>query len=154
MPDKNWEIAGLRFHVKIDPYDLGYWSKVDGLSVKFEIAEYRSGDTKNRRWIEPCHTTWGTVKLSRATTLEYTQKVLRWLQATSFKSDDAWTGVITAYPLWYDEYGAESEQHKLEFPLMGILPVAWSGPQFDAGAGRLAMETLEIAHEGFLDPDH
>ena len=65
QPDKEPEITGMIFEVTIDGHDLGYWSKVDGLSVKFEVAEYRAGDGSNRRWIEPAFTTYSNVKLGR-----------------------------------------------------------------------------------------
>ena len=34
--------------------------------------------------------------------------------------------------------------------LFGVLPVRWAGPTLDVGASQVAMETLELAHEGFL----
>src|SRR4051794_24096230 len=52
-PDTDPEITAMIFEVIIDQYNLGYWSKVDGLGVKFELAEYRAGDGANYRWIEP-----------------------------------------------------------------------------------------------------
>ncbi len=62
------------FEVTIDGHDLGYWSKVDGLAVKFELAEYRAGDGDNYRWIEPAYTTYQNVRLGRMTTLKHTKR--------------------------------------------------------------------------------
>jgi phage tail-like protein len=149
QPDQNREIIGLRFEVLIDGHDLGFWTKVDGLSVKFEIAEYRAGNGNNLRWIEPAYTTFQNVKLGRVTTLKYTQRIMDWLQQTSFTSQKV-TATVIGYPAWHDQAG---QDFVVKWDLTGVLPVAWSGPQFDATTGRLATETLELAHEGFLHPD-
>ena len=47
-----------RFTVVIDngDYDLGSWSQVDGLDVKWDMAEYRAGDGGNDRWYFPANT--------------------------------------------------------------------------------------------------
>jgi phage tail-like protein len=149
IPNERYEIGGVWFHVLIDGhYDLGNWYRVEGLSVKFELAEYRAGDTGNRRWIEPAHTTYSNVKLSRATTLKYTKLVMDWLQETSFTRQEV-TAKITGVPLWHENL---NPKHIVTWNLRGVIPVSWSGPQFDASTGKMATETLELAHEGFLDP--
>jgi phage tail-like protein len=35
--------------------------------------------------------------------------------------------------------------------LDGVYPVKWTGPSLDAGGNQVAVETLELAHNGFLD---
>ena len=35
--------------------------------------------------------------------------------------------------------------------LHGVYPVKWTGPSLDAGGNQVAVETLELAHNGFLD---
>jgi phage tail-like protein len=148
-PDDNREIIGLRFEVQIDGQDLGFWTTVSGLSVKFQVAEYRAGDGNNMRWIEPSYTTYDNVKLGRVTTLKYTQRIMDWLQQTSFTSQKV-TACVIGYPAWHD---TAAQDYVVKWNLRGVLPVSWSGPQFDASTGKLASETLELAHEGFLDAD-
>jgi phage tail-like protein len=149
-PDAHPEMTSLIFDVHIDDHiDLGGWIKVDGLSVKFEIGEYRAGDGNNHRWIEPAYTTYSNVKLGRATTLKYTTEIMKWLQDTSFNSKKS-TAVIIGYPFWHNK---KDESLSVKWHLKGVLPVAWSGPQFDNQSGKVAIETLELAHEGFLDAD-
>jgi hypothetical protein len=38
----------------------------------------------------------------------------------------------------------------VEWDLKNVMPVRWSITGFDAGASRVATETLELAHLGFL----
>jgi phage tail-like protein len=148
-PDKEPEITGMIFEVTIDGHELGFWSKVDGLAVKFEIAEYRAGDGSNRRWIEPAYTTYTNVKLGRATTLRYTKQIMDWVQKSQFKSDKV-TAEIKGWPFWHKK---KDPSLAVKWTLHGVLPVAWSGPVFDNHGGAVAMETLELAHEGFLPPE-
>ena len=35
--------------------------------------------------------------------------------------------------------------------LHGVCPVKWTGPSLDAGGNQVASETLELAHNGFLE---
>jgi phage tail-like protein len=149
QPDKEPEITGMIFEVTIDGHDLGYWSKVDGLSVKFEVAESRAGDGSNRRWIEPAFTTYANVKLGRVTTLKHTAQIMEWLDKTQFKSTKA-TASIKGWPFWHNKRDVSLA---VKWDLHGVLPVAWSGPVFDNQGGKVAMETLELAHEGFLNPE-
>jgi phage tail-like protein len=140
-------ITGLRFHVVIDGQDLGDWAKVEGLSVKFELAEYRAGDGGNHRWIEPTFTTFTDVKLSRAVTLASTLRTKQWLEKMCLAPKKV-TGQITAYAHWHKSHDTAGA---VTWNLRGVLPVAWTGPQFDANANAVATETLELAHDGWLD---
>jgi len=149
QPEREPEINGMIFEVTIDGHDFGFWTAVAGLAVKFEIAEYRAGDGSNRRWIEPAYTTYTNVKLGRVTTLRYTNQIMDWLQKTQFKSEKV-TAQIKGWPFWHNKRDASLA---VKWDLHGVLPVAWSGPSFDSQGGKLAMESLELAHEGFLPPE-
>jgi phage tail-like protein len=148
-PDKEPEITGMIFEVTIDGHDFGFWSMADGLSVKFELAEYRAGDGSNHRWIEPTYTTYSNVKLGRATTLKYTKQIMLWLRDTQFKSKKA-TASIKGFPFWHNK---RDTSLAVQWNLTGVLPVSWSGPAFDNQGAKVAVETLELAHEGFLPPE-
>lgn len=37
-----------------------------------------------------------------------------------------------------------------KWALQSVFPVKWTGPQFSAEGPKVAIETLEIAHHGFL----
>ena len=38
-----------------------------------------------------------------------------------------------------------------QWKLKNAMPQSWKGPQLDATGKGVALETLEIVHEGFLD---
>ncbi|GAB1688900.1 phage tail protein [Krasilnikovia sp. M28-CT-15] len=131
-----------RFKVKIDngQYDLGSWSQVDGLDVKWDLAEYRAGDGGNQRWYFPANTHYSVVKLTRAASKE-SQLVRKWLDSTSFKWEPQ-TGMVTLL----DSMGEEITGWDLKH----VMPLRWSVSGFEAGASKVATETLELHHMGFL----
>ena len=145
MPISDTDTLGLamRFAVKIDngSYDLGSWAKAEGLDVSWEIVDYRAGDSQNHRWFFPGLTKYANLKLTRAATKSGTGAVKKWLNSNSFKNEPQ-TGAIKLL----DAKGEEIA----DWTLMNVIPVHWAVAGFDASQSKLAMETLEIAHLGFL----
>jgi phage tail-like protein len=134
----------MRFSVKIDKttYDLGSWVKVSGLDVTWDIAEYRAGDGANERWFFPGLTKYSTIKLERGVQAEGTKAVREWLESNSFKHE-VQSGKV-------ELLDAKSEP-VMSWTLRHVLPVKWSISPFDAMATKVAIETLELAHMGFLE---
>ncbi|GAB1644642.1 phage tail protein [Krasilnikovia sp. MM14-A1259] len=134
-----------RFTVKIDngQWDLGSWAQVDGLDVKWDIAEYRTGDGGNARWYFPANTHYSVVKLTRAVSKE-SETVRKWLDSTSFK----WAPQTASVTI-HDSAGAPV----MKWELKHIMPQRWSITGLEAGASRVVTETLELNHSGFLDDE-
>ena len=123
-------------------YDLGSWSKVSGLDVTWDIAEYRAGDGQNDKWYFPGLTKYSTVKLERAVQAEGTKKVREWLDSNSFKMK-VQSGKVALLD-------AKSEE-VMFWTLRHVIPVKWSISPFDANASKVAIEMLELVHMGFLE---
>jgi phage tail-like protein len=144
MPLGDATMLGManRFTVKIDQgqYDLGSWAQVDGLDVKWDIAEYRAGDSGNDRWYFPANTHYSVVRLTRAASTE-SEAVRSWLDSTSFKWAPQ-TGTVALYD--------SASTQIMSWDLKAVMPVRWSITGFDAAASRVATETLELTHRGFL----
>jgi phage tail-like protein len=145
MPIGADALLGLanRFHLKIIPSDkdLGTWNKADGLDVSWEVCEYRAGDAGNERWYFPGNTKYQTVKLTRAACTD-SETVKTWLSDTSWKHKVGMEATLTLF----DSNGAKI----IDWNFRDIMPVKWSIQSFDAGASKVALETLELAHMGFL----
>lgn len=147
MPLSDSSKIGLsnRFVVKMSgksEYDLGSWTKADGLDVSWDVAEYRAGDGGNDRFYFVGNTKYNNIKLTRAVSDE-TTKVRQWLDKNSFESE-LFVGSIELHT-----------SHKADGPLTDwelrdVMPVKWSVTTMDAGASQVAMELLELAHRGFL----
>jgi phage tail-like protein len=134
-----------RFTVNIHngKYNLGSWSQIDGLDVKWDIAEYRAGDGGNDRWYFPANTHYSVIKLTRAASTESDQ-VRGWLDSTSFK----WEAQTATIQL-HDSAG----KPVTHWDLKKVMPVRWSITAFDSGASKVATETLELNHVGFLNDE-
>lgn len=124
-------------------YDLGSWTKAEGLDVAWDIAEYRMGDGGNDRLYFPGNTKYTNVKLIRGVS-EETKKVKQWLDKNSWEME-VFTGSIQLF--------TTGAQMVTEWTLRDVMPAKWSITSFDAGASQVAMETLELVHRGFLEDE-
>jgi phage tail-like protein len=123
-------------------YDLGSWSKVSGLSVGWEVVEYRTGDS-NEIWTAPGVRKFAKISLSRATCPD-SSLVQAWLAKTS-KTPRTYSGCIkllswAGVPL-------------CEWKLKSFVPIGWKIADFETKAATVVVESLEIAHGGFLEDD-
>lgn len=124
-------------------YDLGSWSRAGGLQVKWQQLEHREGNQGNYVQYLPGTTTYEPITLSRAASA-YSRMVQLWLIQTS-RMPSPQSGTIQLV----DYTGVALVQWRLtEF-----FPMSWSIETFDAGAAKPAIETLKLAHTGFLEDD-
>lgn len=138
----------LRFEVKIDDQDLGAWATCQGLDVEFDVLKYQeSAGTKPNTWnfthYHVGRTKYPNVKLTRGMTQAETKKVHQWLSGIQKMKTAKSTAHITLYDAWGEEVFA--------WTLHGVLPAKWQGASLDASAAKVATETLELVHEGFLE---
>jgi phage tail-like protein len=133
-----------RFRVEFDDgeYDLGAWSRASGLSVKWDLVEYRRGDY-NHVWTAPGIAKYSNISLSRATCTD-SQFVQDWLSKTS-KEPKVFSGSIKLL----DWMGIPL----CEWKLTQFIPIGWKIADFDTKAATVVIETLDLAHTGFLDDD-
>jgi phage tail-like protein len=127
-------------------WDLGSWQKCEGLDVTWDMPDYRAGDAGNMRWFFPANTKYKAIKLLRAATADDSQKVRDWLNANAWTQSQS-RGIIKI--TLFDSFA----EVILEWELKNALPKSWSINAMDAGASQVAIETLEIDHEGFLDDE-
>lgn len=130
-----------RFQVKVPGYDLGNWSKASGLKVNWAPVEHRPGDVVNGVWWYPGTTKYETIKLARAADSKYSKATWNWLKEVS-SNHTPQSGIITLY----DPHG----QSVFDWELDSIFPLSWGIDGFDAGSSKVALETLELQHNGFL----
>ena len=124
-----------------ESHDLGTWSKVSGLDVTWDIAEYRSDGAANvSRWYFPGNTKYGTVTLNRSSSGEI-DLVLAWLRDLA-ATGESQTLVITLF----DEEGEVVVSWQLE----GVVPQKFTVGGFNAEGTDVAIETLVLSHEGLI----
>lgn len=117
--------------------DAGF-SEVRGLEGTLQVQEHPEGGTNNRVLKFPTRMTWSNITLSRGVGL----------------SSEMWD--------WYADYyngrgmrrdGLIVLMNDAREPVMFWkfkrgLPVKWTGPQLTGKGNEVAIESLEIAHEG------
>jgi phage tail-like protein len=124
-------------------YHFGDWSRAAGLSVSWQQLEHREGTPGNYVEYLPGLTKYEPITLSRAAG-PYSRVVQHWLSQTS-KNPQPQSGTIQlvnflGIPI-------------VEWRLAEFFPIAWSIESFDAAGAKPAVETLKLAHTGFLDDD-
>jgi phage tail-like protein len=131
----------MRFRVKVDgSMDLGDWSKCDGLSVEYEVFEYKEGGENSFVHRIPGRAKYQNIKLTRPLNKD-SKKVADWMSQLKLEVRRQ-TAEIAAL----DTEGKPIVAWSLE----GVYPVKWNGPSMDIGNNQVATETLELAHNGFL----
>ncbi len=128
------------FSVVIDTLDLGDFSSCEGLGLEVVIEQREEGGSNGFVWQLPTRIKFTNVKLSRAVGPD-TAKIARWFAGMTSGVKRS-TAVITAR--------SADDQPVAQWSLDGVVPVRWTGPSFGLDSPKVAMETIEIAHHGFL----
>lgn len=142
MADIHDPAVSVCFTVQIDDADLGHFQSCEGLGLEVVLEQREEGGQNGFVWQLPTRIKYGNVKLSRPVGRD-SAKLTAWLCsfATGVKRQ---TATITAMTGDRDEVAT--------WNLGGVIPVRWSGPSLNADSPKVAMETVELAHHGFL-PD-
>jgi phage tail-like protein len=143
MPFDTKDSLGLsfRFDVHVDGIDLGGWASCTGLKVDFELFKILEGGTNTHACWVPDRIHYEKLTLTRAMTRDDSAKVAQWLSSCVDRSSGG-----TAKIILRDARGAEVAS----WSLTNVLPKSWKGPDLTAKDGTVAIETLELVHEGFL----
>jgi phage tail-like protein len=155
--DADWAMGlAHRFVVTIDnsSYNFGSWSRASGLTVKWDVCEYRTGSDGNAVQLAPGFSRYERIKLTRAACFD-SAIVQQWLVATSLACKPL-SGAIymmtTGIPGGVGDLPGLSGIPMVTWLLREFFPVAWSITDFESSASaNVALETLELAHTGFLN---
>lgn len=143
---QDMEKLGLanRFLVRVnDPNggtEFGSWTQVQGLEVTWDIADYRAGDHGNHRWLFRGATKYQPVKMTRAACAD-SKKIKDWLDKSSYSSKPNDFSISLL-----DTEG----NHIMDWELRSGLLQKWAIVGFEANSSKIALETLELAHDGFI----
>ena len=130
----------FRFTVAFEDLPPGGFSDCTGLQSETEVQEYAEGGLNTHTWRLPGRSKQSNVTLKRG----LVNKVLwDWYDAVRTGRFKARNASI----LVHDQSGSDD---LLEFQLIDAFPVKWIGPELAAGQNNLAIETLELAHQGLM----
>lgn len=131
--------SAYRFFVEMASVTEGLFSECGGLQVETEVFEWEEGGMNDHR-----HRLLGRTK--------YPNLVLR----RGVASADLWQwyqqaigGKIVRQSLSVVLYGYDGAP-ELRWNFVEAVPVKWVGPTLKSGSSEVAIETLELAHHGFV----
>ena len=127
-----------KFFVEIGNIVRAEFSEVSGLNAEVEVLSYEEGGKNGFVHKLPGRVKFPNVTLKRGTTDSL--ELWDWfVQAVNGKIERRDVGILL-----YNQEG----QAEREWTLERAYPVKWTGPDFKAGDNAIAIETLELAHEG------
>jgi len=123
------------------------FSEASGLEMRMQVEEYSAGGLNGTVLKFPGRVSWSNIVLKRGVVarLDPLDKsdLWTWFKGYLDGKGQRRDGVITL--------NDNSHQAKRAWAFRRGLPLRWVGPSFDATRNAVAVETLEIAHEGITD---
>lgn len=128
----------FRFRVEIDDITQAGFSEVTGFDASIDVVEYREGTERITPRKLPGLAKYGNITLKWGAT--DSTDLFDWIQAAIEGEIERKTIVIVAI----DEEGGDAATWEIE----EAWPVKYNAPDFNGTASEVAIEVLEIAHEG------
>jgi len=119
------------------------FTELSGLQVEMVLTDYEEGGTNNFVHRLPGRLKVGNITLKHG--LTKSNEFLQWCLAAALKKPMDRRNVTVAL---YDQKG----NAVVKWNFIRAFPVKWVGPQFTADSTSVAIESVELAHEG-LTPD-
>ena len=136
---RNDPFGRFNFRLEIEGVTQAGFSEVSGLSNETEVIEYREGGDKvNTARKLPGLTKYGNLVLKRGVTTD--NSLWNWRKTVIDGAVERRSGSIILLD--------ESRQEILRWNFFNGWPCKWEGPALKAKSNEVAIETLEIAHEG------
>jgi phage tail-like protein len=128
----------FRFEVKVDGLSVGGFSECSGLQLETEVLEYSEGGLNTHVLKFPTRTKQANIVLKRGIV---DRELWDWYYALSQGQTRRRNGSIVAR-------SASGEQVVMEWQFRSAFPCKWSGPELNASQSSVAVETLELCHQG------
>ena len=134
----------FRFRLEIDGLDAGSFSEASGFDATMGVVEYRAGDDPA---ITPTKLP-GLIKYGNITLkwgASETMVLYDWLIDITEGTIEKKTVTLTAL----DEEGSPAASWRC----INAWPVKYTAPDFNGTSSEVAIETIELAHEGLTRTD-
>jgi phage tail-like protein len=129
------------FEVHIDGHDLGAFTGCDGLGCEVTIEQREEGGLNSFVHQLPGRIKYSNVKLTRPINADST-KVATWLASMAVEVKRSQAEIVAKN---------HDAKRVASWSLTGVVPIRWSGPSLSVESPKVATETLELAHHGFLE---
>jgi len=138
-PSRRDPYPAFNFVVDIDGVAVASFAEVSGLDSETEVIEYRTGDSKVSSSLKlPGLTKYPNIVLKRGLTRDLS--LWQWRKTVVDGKADRRNGAIVLLD--------QDRSPALRWIFRNGWPCKWEGPALNAKTSEIAIETLEIAHEG------
>ncbi len=134
----DYPIGRFRYKVEIDGLDAGGFSEVTGFDASIDVMEYREGDMVTTPMKVPGLKKYRNITLRQG--LIHNTVLYDWIMEGVEGAVDRKTITITLLD--------EEEADSASWQVINAWPMRYAAPDFNATSSEIAIETLEIAHEG------
>jgi|SRR5579859_256826 phage tail-like protein len=152
-----------KFYVEVLGVLVAEFQECSGLTMEREVTPVREGGTNDFEWLLPGQLTYPPVTLKRGIT--YNRELWRWFRwgmldgqvwgfntvpgasmaISLLKSQGVIVPAGTSMSIVLGTVDGKVARH---WDLIGVIPTKWTGPEMQAGSGEVAIETLEVRHQG------
>ena len=148
-------LANFRFSLELDQVRVAGFAECSGLQLETKVLEYKEGGNNSTTLKFPEGSSYGNITLKRG--VSRSNELLNWqvdVATGSFSKNKrpSLTGPNpnpTPNPKVAITLLNEKGDTIKSWNLIRPFPVKWVGPDFKANGNEVAIESLEIAHEGF-----
>lgn len=128
----------FRYKVEIDGLEAGGFSEATGFDASIDVIEYREGDMVQTPMKIPGLKKYGNITLKQG--VADSMVMYEWMIAGVEGEVERKTITITILD--------ETETAAASWQVINAWPTKYTAPDFNATSNEVAVETLELAHEG------
>ena len=128
----------FRYKVEIDGLEAGGFSEASGFDASIDVIEYREGDMVQTPLKLPGLKKYGNITLKQG--VADSMVMYEWMIAGVVGEVERKTITITILD--------ETETATASWQVINAWPAKYTAPDFNATSSEVAIESLEIAHEG------
>lgn len=128
----------FRYKVEIDGLEAGGFSEASGFDASIDVIEYREGDMVQTPMKLPGLKKYGNITLKKG--VADSMVMYEWMIAGVEGEVERKTITITILD--------ETETATASWQVINAWPAKYTAPDFNATSSEVAVESLEIAHEG------
>ena len=136
--NRNDPYKKFNFLVEIDGVQVAGFSECSGLSTETDVIEYREGNERGGVRKLPGLTKYTNIVLKRG--FSRSRELWNWRKVVIDGGVERRSGAIILL--------GENHAPVARFQFREGWPAKWEGPSLNAKSSEIAIETLEIAHEG------
>ncbi len=136
--DRNDPFMAFRFEVRIDDLPVAGFSTITGLQLESEVLDYAEGGLNTHLHKFPGRTKQVNLVFKRGIV---DRKLWDWYF-------DLTQGTVTFHNGSIVVHDASGSQDVMEWQFTRAFPLKWVGPELNAMQSVVAVETLELCHEG------